>query len=39
MKRFNTFTLTIAVASLVFAFTVMSGGVAGAVPVPWTVAS
>jgi hypothetical protein len=31
MKRFNTFTLTI--ASLVFAFTVMSGGVAGAVPV------
>ena len=32
MKRFNTFTLTIAVASLVFAFTVMSGGVAGAAP-------
>ena len=31
MKRFNTF--TIAVASVLFAFTVMSGGVAGAVPV------
>jgi hypothetical protein len=29
MKRFNTFT----VASLVFAFTVISGGLAGAVPV------
>jgi hypothetical protein len=32
MKRFNSFTL-VAVASLVFALTVMSGGVAGAVPV------
>ena len=31
MKRFNT--LTIAIASLVFSITVMSGGVAGAVPV------
>ena len=31
MKRFNAFTLTI--ASLVFAITVMSGGVASAVPV------
>ena len=31
MKRFNTF--TVAVASMVFAFTVMSGGVASAVPV------
>jgi hypothetical protein len=30
MKRFNSFTLTIAATSLVFAFTVMSGGVAGA---------
>ena len=40
MRRFNTFTLvTVAVASLIFAFTVMCGGVAGAVPVQWTVAS
>ena len=38
MKRFNMFTL-VAVASVLFAFTVMSGGVAGAVPVQWTVAS
>ena len=38
MKRFNAFTL-VAVASLFFAFTVMSGGVAGAVPIQWTVAS
>ena len=31
MKRFNTFTLvTVAIASLVFALTAMSGGVAGA---------
>ncbi len=34
MKRFNSFT----VASLFFAITLMSG-VAGAVPVQWTVAS
>ena len=33
MKRFNTF--TVAVASLVFAITVMSGGVAGALPSVW----
>ena len=31
MKRFNTFTL-VSVASMVFAFTVISGGVAGALP-------
>ena len=30
MKRFNT--LTIAIASLIFSITVMSGGVAGALP-------
>ena len=40
MKRFNTFTVAkIAIASLVFSITVMSGGVAGAVPIQWTVAS
>ena len=33
MKRLNTFTLAVAVASMVFAISVMSGGVAGAVPV------
>ena len=33
MKRFNTFTLTVAVALVLFAITVMSGGVASAVPV------
>ncbi len=38
MKRSNTFTL-VGVALLFFAITVMSGGVAGAVPVQWTVAS
>jgi hypothetical protein len=38
MKRFNMVTL-VAGASVLFAFTVMSGGVAGAVPVQWTVAS
>ena len=33
MKRFNTLPVTVAVASLFFAITLMSGGVAGAVPV------
>ena len=37
MKRFNPFAF--AVASLFFAITVVSGGVAGAVPVQWTVGS